>query len=317
MSGRKFTEVEFQRPITELLETHRKVEEKLQDIEAFGTSVHKFSTGNDSQAGVRQKIGEQLKMLQKDFQNLDSTLWDNVLEEHNFNQVQKTLQSILGELCQLESQCINADQEKVKIATLYHRLLQKKQKLQNWMPELFKKSEQRWEKILRGVEAILSGPSDSSVREGFVASMETLNQKLSATIVDCEQNYSRRLYALKAVKKSCEKMGFSIHSESQNLFAEMVYLEVDTKNHGTMTFNFTLPGRIRSSSHQAPGVCEKYYGTLEGSLKELGIVTEFRYENSERPLQKEAEFDALLQFVEDFYSQSLPRSEGVAVPSKN
>jgi len=294
MSGRKYTKVEIQDKIRDVLNCQLQVKEAYTKAKSFVNTLSEMSLTTVSLKDLVTSAKSVLNHIQCQIESMNTLVEESEMIKLTMSDIQKNTKMIEQLKFQLEDiidKCRegkNASSKRNELLMLFHQLINERDLLCPWLQENI------YERFVDEIKDMLKNADNEITKTGSIEGIaeKIPNQlarykKMKEKAIHSKQLDLERRYIASSIEIICNEMGFASKWLSQeNLFDDLI-MEVKTHAYGIITFRLQLDGTIRSNSEIDKGSCCSNYIQIEDKLKSFGLDSEFKYEEDDQPIRQE------------------------------
>ncbi|HSS76187.1 MAG TPA: hypothetical protein VLV54_05525 [Thermoanaerobaculia bacterium] len=291
MSGRKYSQVELAAQVREALHCRLAAEQALSAAESLaGTLAETARTVaalESSAQSVEQTLGElrgELTALEETFVEANLMRLDPEAVRARRERVD-ALRHRLDEVARSCREGFGAAGLQVEAARLVEQSARERSTLRPWLGS-------EYDDFAADAAATLAETDREIQATGAAASaaprLRALGERFDELVARAarhqEQDAGRR-YIAEALRQICKAdLGFAARILPQEAPIDDLVIEVDTFAYGRLEFRLLLDGTIHSESELVETSCPVHFGTIEKRLRSLGVLSNFLYEDDERPV---------------------------------
>jgi hypothetical protein len=229
--------------------------------------------------------------IRRQLQSMVESFSESRLMSLSLDQVQAQRQKVerlRSQLEQIAQKCregSDAASLRAELVAVLDLLQKNRNEIEPWLSDIYGEFTagvraliERLDQEIRATGAI--GAHTESIHQQ-IAEYETLMGRVSQRrALDADRRYTAA-----ALEEVCKELGFAPKLLPQNGPLEDLALEVDTYAYGIIHFRLQLDGAIRSQSELVEASCCANFAMIEDRLRELGVISGFRYEGDQQPVR--------------------------------
>jgi len=295
MSGRKYSQVELEAAVRETLAAGLAARDALARAEALSEALRAIPDAGPATRAAAEEIGRAVDALRAGLRTLGGQLGGDQLSRLELDQVvahRRRTEKIRHELDEIMERARGAQEVGLlgaQVAALLLELNRASGELEGWVGDDCRQLQQAVTSLLQRIEA--GGPLSADQRAALASAArghEASREGLMVRAAENRRKDAERRYVASALRQVCTKtMGFGVETLPLGRPTDDLVLEIDTYAYGKLRFRLELAGTLRSDSSLMQATCCLNYATIEDRLKELGVVSSFRYEGDQQPVRLE------------------------------
>ncbi len=293
MSGRKYAKYELERNIRESLQCKVEAWDLLIEAGARVNALAESMQNVPALKSILDKAQADMAEIQQKLAETDKDLTSSKLKRLSSEKVRTYRADITNLRRKLEEIIVDCRKGqtggslRVEIASMLNQLNMQQETIRPWTDEAYDNLHEQVKELLKISDQELHMTGSVSV------SMDDINDLLNKFSVIRKQaaeirfQDEQRRYVLEALLAVCKELGFAGTTFEQDRPDDDLIVDVNTYSHGVIRFRLMLDGTIRSASEMVEASCGERFTVIEDKLRNIGVVTGFRYEGDQRPVRLE------------------------------
>jgi hypothetical protein len=291
MSGRKYSEIELNNNIREAIRCRLEAEEACVRAESLVASLAQAAAMTTTLQPLVASAQETLDAARQQLELTKETFDDGQMAQRSLSEVQRErskVQHLTVALKQLDERCLAgnyAAATRAKLASMLDLLVKQRDEIEPWLRDVYAQFQEDSRSLLAQADnEIGRSGTINPLKEDIDQQIRKLDEHMQKVSERRTQDAERHYVAI-ALEKVCIDMAFGPKYLPQDGPLDDLVLEVNTFAYGLIHFKLQLDGTIHSESKLVESSCFANYTTIEEKLRDLGVLTEFRYEDDGKPIR--------------------------------
>ena len=291
MSGRKYTQAELANNLREAIHCCLAAERTCDRAQSLVASLEQATQIASALQPWAEQARQTLVQSHVELDALHACLKEDRLISISLEEVRakrSRIDALLATLDETVRRCREgslAAAMRSEIAQVALQLTQARDSIEPWSRDTYADFSMETSRLLDDADKELRRHGNLNAVADRIQMQVTAFQAMLRLVDERRRLGAERQYIAEALEKVCrEELGFTVRRLPQNNPVDDLVLEVDTFAWGLIHFRLQLNGAIRSLSPMVAASCPANFGRIEQKLRQLGVITGFRYEGDQTPV---------------------------------
>jgi hypothetical protein len=291
MSGRKYSQVELANNVREAIRCRLLAEDAFARADCMVVALAEAARATESLKTLASSAQDALTAIGQQLRSMKDNFSESRLMSVTLGQVQEQRREVDHFRSQLE-QIIQKCREGNHAASLRAELVavldfmqKNRNNIEPWLSDVYGEFTEGIRSLIKLADQEISSARITRSAEENILQRIMEHDKLMEKVTQRRAMDADRQYTARALEKVCTELGFSPKVLPQKGPMEDLVLEVDTYAYGIIHFRLQLDGTIRSQSELIEASCSSNFAKIEDKLRELGVISGFRYEGDQQPVR--------------------------------